>query len=99
AGFIVEISVWKPACQPFIQNLPQSTITITISAIVVSTGGIFVVAVVYPDIVSTRLFGYPLWRDEMFYAVFKLSNAYKNAVAPWAMIAFYPKIRHLILGK
>ncbi|KAF8365321.1 hypothetical protein PRIPAC_83150 [Pristionchus pacificus] len=80
------------------KTVARSTVKTTVAAMLVSTGGCVIVLVFLPHMMSTKLFGVHLWSDAVFNGLFKLAFAYNNAVTPWVMLMYYPKIRHLLLG-
>ncbi|GMR37972.1 hypothetical protein PMAYCL1PPCAC_08167, partial [Pristionchus mayeri] len=77
-----------------LKKLPKSVTSATVSAVLISTGGFAIVLVVLPDILAARIFGKAIWSDEMFYGLFKLANAYNNAVTPWVMFTYYKNVRN-----
>ncbi|GMT14210.1 hypothetical protein PFISCL1PPCAC_5508, partial [Pristionchus fissidentatus] len=76
-----------------LKKLPQSAISATVAAVLVSTGAFLLMIVMVPDVLAARIAGKAIWSDEMFYALFKFANAYNNAIAPWVMVIHYSNVR------
>ncbi|KAF8370917.1 hypothetical protein PRIPAC_77346 [Pristionchus pacificus] len=79
-----------------LKNLPHSTASVTICALLVSTGGFVIILVVLPYMLAYRIAGVNLWSPETFNALFKFAFAYNNAVAPWVMVIYYRNVRTVL---
>ncbi|GMR35003.1 hypothetical protein PMAYCL1PPCAC_05198, partial [Pristionchus mayeri] len=81
-----------------LKKLSRTSISTTISAVLISTGGFVIIIVVLPHLILGRINGEGLWSAEIFYATFKFASAYNNAVAPWVMLFQHRNIRRILIG-